>query len=131
MLQASGMMQSHSPPDKPDMDCTAAVLGRFRVCPSMLAVPAVMPKVLPPVMLNGDAAVMGLSKLESMAALLPLRSRPAKPAEGTLVAIPMKEGKTALLPTLLPAALEPLLILGDSSLHPLPNHVQLSSASHD
>ena len=61
-------------------------------------------------MLSKGAAVMGLSTLETMAALLPMWSTPEVAGAAAWVE-PMKEGKTAVLPNLLAGALEPLLAL--------------------
>lgn len=82
--------------------------------------PAVTSDALLVIMPKGLAAVMGRSKLESMAALLPLRSRAAETAELAATVMPMKEGKTALLPSLLAFEFGPLLAWGGStSLRPV------------
>ncbi len=83
---------------------------------------------LPTAMLGTAAAVMGLSEFESTAALLLavvsgpvkiarllLRMEPAARAEVPPIAIPIKEGKTALLLGLLAFAFDPRLVLGGST----------------
>lgn len=127
----------YSSPIKLDMEGTAAVPGRGRspkACPRVPAMPSELPaamlKELPPVMPRGLTAVMGLSRLGNMTALLPAvvpelaRSAMLPPLDRLVLAgmaelppapaMPMKEGKTALLPSLPGAMLGPLLDPPDS-----------------
>lgn len=127
----------YSPPIKLDMEGTAAVPGRGKspdVCPRVPAMPGELPaamlKELPPVMPRGLTAVMGLSRLGNMTALLPAvvpelaRSAMLPPLDRLVLAgmvelppapaMPMKEGKTALLPYFPGAMLDPLLDPPDS-----------------
>lgn len=133
-------MSIYSPPTILEMDGAALPgLGdRPDVCPRLPAVPnalpAVMPKGLTPVIPNGlplvvPTAVIGRSKLGSMAALL--LAVPPRLAGNIMLlprdklelaglaelalppAMPMKEGKTALLACLLKFMFEPLPDLGD------------------